>query len=229
MGVKSWNDVWRIVDCCLTNRDNPDKISTCFILVASITLAAFFTERIMSEKVNTSDKESNPEVENVSADVVNLSQSGAGTIRAELVRLRQGGAEKIIATEVDVRQGGAGQIEAQQVTLTQGGVGVVKTASMDIREGGVGVLRSEQATIVNGGAAVVVADAVDVKDVCAGVVITRNMRGENIRTGVLLTGQVEGNVETILDTPRAMLAGLTAGAAIGLVLWIGYLLTGRKD
>ena len=53
-------------------------------------------------------------------------------------------------------------------------------------------------------------DAVEIKDVCAGVVITRNMRGENIRTGVLLTGQIDGNVETILDTPRAMLAGLTA-------------------
>ena len=42
----------------------------------------------------------------VSADVVNLSQAGASTIKAEIVRISQGGAEQVIATEVEIKQGG---------------------------------------------------------------------------------------------------------------------------
>jgi len=56
----------------------------------------------------------------------------------------------------------------------------------------------------------------------------QDVTGESIRSTILLSGNINGNVETVLDTPRAMLAGLTAGVAVGLVLFAGKLLTRRK-
>ena len=46
--------------------------------------------------------------------------------------------------------------------------------------------------------------------------------GLDIGTMNIIASRLNGNVETVLDTPRAMLAGLTAGTAMGLVLWVGF-------
>jgi hypothetical protein len=47
-------------------------------------------------------------------------------------------------------------------------------------------------------------------------------------TFVLLAREVNGPVETVLDTRGAVAAGLVAGIAIGLVLFVGGLLTRRR-
>jgi len=62
----------------------------------------------------------------------------------------------------------------------------------------------------------------------AGLVVARQVEAGNLRTAVLLASRVEGNVETLVDTQRAMLAGLTAGIAMGLVLFLVRLLTSRR-
>ena len=97
-----------------------------------------------------------------------------------------------------------------------------------LKNGGIGVLRSEQATINQSGVAIAIAETITAKESRAGIVITRDIRSDTIRTGILLAGKIDGNVETFLDTPRAMLAGLTAGTAVGLVLWVSRLISGRK-
>jgi hypothetical protein len=48
-------------------------------------------------------------------------------------------------------------------------------------------------------------------------------------TFVLLAREVNGPVETVLDTRGAVAAGLVAGIAIGLVLFVGGLLTRRRS
>jgi hypothetical protein len=48
-------------------------------------------------------------------------------------------------------------------------------------------------------------------------------------TFVLLAREVNGPVETVLDTRGAVAAGLVAGIAIGLVLFLGGLLTRRRS
>ena len=59
-------------------------------------------------------------------------------------------------------------------------------------------------------------------------VIAREVHAPTIHTSLLLANKVEGNVETVLDTPRALLAGLTAGIAFGLVSVIGKIIRGRR-
>jgi hypothetical protein len=47
-------------------------------------------------------------------------------------------------------------------------------------------------------------------------------------TVILLAREVHGPVETVLDTRGALLAGLVAGVAIGMVLYVGRLLSRRR-
>jgi hypothetical protein len=61
-----------------------------------------------------------------------------------------------------------------------------------------------------------------------GLLVAQQVRGGSIKTAVLLAGQVDGPVETSLDTPRALLAGLAAGIGAGLVLLIGSLAKQRR-
>jgi hypothetical protein len=74
----------------------------------------------------------------------------------------------------------------------------------------------------------VYAQAVELHEAQAAVVVAREVHSGSLRTGVLLAGRVEGPVETIVDTPRALLAGLSAGIGIGLVLFLFQLLLGRR-
>ena len=165
----------------------------------------------------------------ISAEVVNLSQSMANTVKAELVRINQGGAEKVIATEVELKQGGVNRIEAQQVVLSQGGVGFVQAASFNIKDGGAGLVRAETIEMTNAGAAIIYGQTVGMKEESfAGLVFARRIEAEKINTKVLLAGNVEGQVETVMDTRQALLSGLAGGFVVGILLLIGQLFSRRK-
>jgi hypothetical protein len=166
----------------------------------------------------------------ISADVVNLSQTMANTVKAELVRISQGGAQKIIATEVELKQGGASHIEAQQVKLVQGGAGSIQAASVQVSEGGVGIVQAETVALTQTGVAVLYSQAVEAQaDIQAGLLFARQASAKKIETKLLLAGNVEGQVETVMDTRQALLAGLGAGLMVGTLLLVGQLLAHRKS
>jgi len=71
-------------------------------------------------------------------------------------------------------------------------------------------------------------DIAELNESSAGLLVSRQVRSTTIRTGVLLASQVEGQVEAVLDTPRALLAGLAAGVGVGLVTLLGSLLRRRR-
>jgi hypothetical protein len=77
-------------------------------------------------------------------------------------------------------------------------------------------------------AGVVISETATLQESRAKVVIARQVQSAGTRTAILLAGKVEGSVETALDTPRALLAGLTAGVAVGLVLFVGKLLSRKR-
>ena len=62
----------------------------------------------------------------------------------------------------------------------------------------------------------------------AGVIVAQQVTGESIQTKVLLAGNVEGDVETMMDTNQALFAGVAAGAVIGMFLFLGQLFSRRK-
>jgi len=61
-----------------------------------------------------------------------------------------------------------------------------------------------------------------------GLAAGREVHVNESRTGILLAKTVNGNVNTVLDTRGALIAGLTGGLFAGLMLLLGRMLFGRK-
>ena len=88
------------------------------------------------------------------------------------------------------------------------------------------------------------ADVIDATECGAGIVVAEDMRLTGSRAGIAIAGkahlrdsstvvllarEVNGQVETVLDTRGAVVAGLVAGMAAGLVLLAGRLITRRRS
>jgi len=159
------------------------------------------------------DHPPNQESNEIDADVVTMSGGSIENIEAETVRIDQGGAQRIIASEVGISRGGVGVINADNVDLQLAGALTVRSDKTTIKDGGAGVVVSDQLTGANANIGVAVAN-------------TAELNGGS--TVVLLAREVHGDVETMLDTRGTMVAGLIAGIAVGLVLFVGSLLVRRR-
>jgi len=162
------------------------------------------------------------------AETINLSQASVGTIEAELVRMSQSSAGQINATEVEVRQSISLQVEAENITLHQGGAGMIRSEHLEMSQGGFAIGVANEAVIRDSSVGALYTEHSEVAHSMAGVLVTRQVTGDHNRTVFMLAGRVDGSVETVLDTPRAMLAGLVAGVAVGMVLFVGSLLRDRR-
>jgi len=149
-------------------------------------------------------------------------------INAEHVQISQGGAGEIHATQVDIEQGGALRIDAQQVRIEQGGAGAIFGEIISLNNSAAGLVRAQDVKAEQSAINALYCDTADLGDSQAGLLVSRQVKGTTIRTGVLLASQVEGQVEAVLDTPRALLAGLAAGVGVGLVSLLGSLLRRRR-
>jgi hypothetical protein len=63
----------------------------------------------------------------------------------------------------------------------------------------------------------------------AGVVAGNEVKGERIETLILLGNHIEGEVQTVVDTRAALIAGTVGGVLAGVVLLIGRLVFGRRS
>ena len=133
-------------------------------------------------------------------------------------------AEIAAADMVTISQGGAETVTAREVEIQQGGAVFVTTGELRVAQGGVLAVRAESASLEQGGIGIAVADNLTLTDAGAGVVVGRHITAIRSRSLVLLAQSVGGEVETVLDTRGALLAGLGAGAVVGLALLIGALL-----
>lgn len=156
------------------------------------------------------DSSGAPDPEPVEADVVNLSGGPIESVEADVVRIRQGGANLIVAGEVEIQQGGAVQITADAVGAHQSGILVARGNVISVDSGGVGAVIGEDVLLAGSRSLLTVGGRVEIQE------------GSSV---ILLAREVKGSVHTVLDTTGAMLAGLTAGVAVGLVLLVGSWLT----
>jgi hypothetical protein len=88
----------------------------------------------------------------------------------------------------------------------------VRADLVELEAGAAAGALAGQVTLANSRVGIVVADRADMRD---------------SPTVILLAREVHGPVETVLDTRGALLAGLVAGVAIGMVLLVVRLL-GRR-
>lgn len=172
--------------------------------------APFFgvSEAYMSEKAQEAQL-----AKELDADIVNLSGGDIGTIEAEIVRIHQGGARRIVATDVGLRSGGAGVVTAESA-------GMQFSASM--------ALRGDLVSMDRSAAGILMGERVALSNSASALTVAQNASLDGSSTVFLLAGNVEGPVKTVFDTRGSLLAGLTAGIAAALVLFVTRLLRDRS-
>lgn len=157
-----------------------------------------------------------------------MAQEAQDILNAEEAHFTQSSVMHVTATQVEMRQSGAQEIHGDQVNVHQSGVLSVQAEHLILEQSSAFMARAADATLQNSSTVVAIADSGTLQDSTAGIVIARQVLQGPVHTTVLLASQVEGPVETLLDTPRALLAGLASGVAVGLVMLIGRLLTRRR-
>jgi len=166
-------------------------------------------------------------VHNESRDV-DLSGKTLESVKGDSIHLSQSSAKTVEGNDITIEQGGVGQVHADKITLHEGGVGMVDANIVAVTNGAVGLLRANEASIVGGGVFGTISQSMTVKDAQAGLIVARDIQGGPVKSVILIAQNVEGPVETVLDTPQAILTGLVSGIAIGLVLTVFNLLIGRR-
>jgi hypothetical protein len=177
----------------------------------------------MAEKMTESE-------ENVeeTPQVTNLDTTSVEVIEAELVRMHQSAAQEITADEVALHQAAALDVTAAEVSAHEAALGLVNAKEVAMTNSAAGAIRAENVNVA-GQAGIVMAESVHLGNTYAGVVVGDQVRGEQIETLFLLSRHVEGDVQTVVDTRAALIAGTVGGLLAGIVLLIGRLVFGRRS
>ena len=165
--------------------------------------------------------------ENDAPQVTTILQSGVGNIHADVVRMSQSDAETITAEEIELRQSAAANVKADKLSATQSGLAFVQAEEVKATQSGLGMVQAGKMS-VSGYTGVVTAGSAEVHNAMVGFVAGRDVHVNESRTGILFARTVNGNVNTVLDTRGALIAGLTGGLFAGLMLLLGRMLFRRK-
>jgi hypothetical protein len=168
----------------------------------------------MSPKSETNE-EDRPEVvnlvdsqaEKIEADLVRTSRSYIGSLSSEESEMHQAFAMNINAHNLNA--GTSILAVSQSVTSTSNNSLVVaaRAERMEMKNSLVGGFYADSATLADGSQ--------------TGILVSSRVSGEQIRSVFLVARQVEGPVETMLDTRQVAMASVLAGLACGLVIVLG--------
>ena len=179
--------------------------------------------------VTMAEKKIDPNDEQAeTSQVTNLTTTSVDVIEAELVRLHQSAVQEITAEEVELHQSIALDIATAELHAHEAALGMVTAKEVEITNSGVGIIRADHVNVA-GSAGVVLAETANLGNTYAGVVAGDQVRSERIESLVLLARHVEGDVQTVVDTRAALIAGMVGGLLTGIILLIGRLVFGRKS
>ena len=168
------------------------------------------------------------QAEDLVGETVSLTDSRANRIHANQVELHESMANEISASDVDMAQSLAMRIQSEYVEMSNSGVGLLQANTVVGTNAQVLLAQTHELNAENASLGDVSSGSAEIVNGRIGVLLTREVHGEAIQSTILLSGRVDGPVQTVVDTPRAMLIGLTAGIAIGLVFLVGNLLLKRE-
>lgn len=141
--------------------------------------------------------------------------------------MHQSDAETITADEVELQNSAAGSVKANNITGHMILMGAVNAEDVSLNESGVGFAQAGKMS-VSGYTGAVMAGSAEIHHGMAGFVAGQEIHVNESRTGILFARTVHGDVNTVLDTRGALIAGLTGGLFAGLMLLLGRMLFGRK-
>ena len=180
----------------------------------------------MTEYLSTNEKDTRDhEQEEISADEVQVNNTTVQAVQAEVARLQGSMAREIRASEIEARQSLLGLVSAENVRTSDGVVGLAQTSVLHLSNSTAIATRAQDVVCKDSTVTVMYTDRAQLSETQNLLMVARTVEGGPVRTGILLAGQVNAPVETMVDTPRAMFAGLTAGITVGLVLLVGKMLS----
>ena len=162
-----------------------------------------------------------------SSQVTNISQSDVVNVHGDSVRMHESDADTVNAEKVKMEQSAAANVKAEKLSAHQSGLAYVDAEEILAQESGVGFAQAGKISL-SGYTGAVVAGSAEIHNAMAGFVAGRDVQVNESRTGILLARTVYGDVNTVLDTRGALIAGLTAGLFSGLLLLLGRVLFRRK-
>jgi len=166
-----------------------------------------------------------PEID--SSQVTNISQADVVSVHGDVVRMYQSDADMVTAENVELEKSAAANVKAGKVSANKSGLAYVEAEEVIAQNSGLGFAQAEKIS-VSGYTGAVVAGSAEIHHGMAGFVSGREVSVSESRTGILLARTVHGDVNTVLDTRGALIAGLTAGLFSGLMLLLGRVLFRRK-
>ena len=160
--------------------------------------------------------------------VINLTTTSVEVIEAEMVRLHQSGVQEITADEVELHQSIALDITTAEISTHETALGLVTARDVEMTNSAAGAIRAQNVNVL-GSAGIVLGESVNLGNTYAGVVAGGDIRSERIESVFLFARNVEGEVQTVVDTRSALIAGLVGGLFAGIIVLVGRIAFRRKS
>jgi len=160
--------------------------------------------------------------------VTNLDTTNVEVIEAEMVRVHQSVVQEITAEEVALHQAAAFDVTTAEISTHESALILVNAREVELNNSAAGAIRADTVQ-VNGPAGVVLAQSANIGNTYARFVVGDKIATEKIETLLLLGNHVEGDVQTVVDTRGALIAGMVGGLLAGVFLLVGRLVFGRRS
>jgi len=162
-------------------------------------------------------------------EVVNLIDSQAEKVEADLVRASRSYVGYLTAEETELHQAVALNVNAHNLNANTSLLGISQSISTSSNNSILLAARAERMELKGSLTGGIYADNASLADGArAGILVSGKVSGEQVRSVILVARQVEGPVETMLDTRQVALASILAGFACGLVVLLGQFLFRHK-
>ena len=148
------------------------------------------------------------QLNDVSGQTVNLTQSSAAHIDADRVELTQSAARVVDADAVEMNSSAAQMVEAETVRLSGSAMLGARTETLAVEQSVLGLVRTTDATVADSAVLMLAGDEI---------------QAANVNAFFLYAGHAEGEVKALLDVRSAMVIGAVAGVVLFLLSLLGRL------
>ncbi len=146
------------------------------------------------------------QLNDVSAQTVNLTQSSAVHVDADRVEMTQSAARVVDADAVEMNRSAAQMVEAETVRLSGGAMLGARAETLAVEQAVLGLVRTTDATVADSVVLMLAGDEI---------------QAANVNALLVYAGNAEGEVKALLDLRSAAIIGAVAGVVFFLLSLLG--------
>ena len=146
------------------------------------------------------------QLNDVSGQTVNLTQSSAVHVDADRVEMTQSAARVVDADAVEMSSSAAQMVEAETVRLSGGAMLGARAETLAVEQAVLGLVRTTDATVADSAVLMLAGD---------------ELQAANVNAFFVYAGNAEGEVKALLDLRSAAVIGAVAGVVLFLLSLLG--------